>query len=735
MLSEKTNRGFALPTILIASVVMIIVLLSAVSAAISTQSAMDSQYYTQLAREAAESGATYALACIKSNNNTAPWMANGAQLKPNLACDGITQTGGSAYVEQTSTLQTTFTVSAVQSDPTSIKISVVSEVDLLRGSNSSSIWRSYNAATNAQAGTSLSFSTVAFGYSAGYGNGILGAFFATIASDGTLKAAGLNADGQLGNGTTSNTVVPTVFQLPNGNIPASIATNFLSNGVNMYVITNNGTVYGAGSNWAGQLGNSSTSASSTPVQFALPAGKTAQYVSTLGNTTWVTTADGYVYAAGACNNGILGNGNTISGCSNYSSYTRVLLPTPTTSNLNTIPTSNLTADGWIAFLRMSGGAVYGWGWNNFGQFGNGTTTASSTPTQLGTWGNTGQPKATQVFTDGDTLYVVDDSGGLKESGSNAYGELAGDKIPIYNANVSKCIDDVNGSGTSVQLYSCLGNANQQWQFRSDGSIYAPAVNKCLDNNNGDGTNLQLYTCNQTGPQTWQLRDDNSIYNPQSGHCLDNKTGDGVTLWLYPCNQTGPQVWSLPAVSNFVNFALPAGAGTAVKVWTDQWFVTVLTSNGQVWSAGLNNVGQLGNGKTSKYQPYPVQFILPNGVTAKDIYNTSYGPLGAPGIYSLDTLVIGSDGKVYGAGANNYGQLGDGTTTNRSTPVAMQSIDGVVEKAQQVQIGYGTSVIFTTDQKVFTVGNNSNGQLGDGTTTNSSIPKANRYTNLLPTAVF
>jgi alpha-tubulin suppressor-like RCC1 family protein len=53
----------------------------------------------------------------------------------------------------------------------------------------------------------------------------------------------------------------------------------------------------------------------------------------------------------------------------------------------------------------------------------------------------------------------------------------------------------------------------------------------------------------------------------------------------------------------------------------------------------------------------------------------------------------------------------------------------------VQTGFGTTVILTTGGKVYTVGNNSDGQLGDGTTTNSSVPKANRYTNILPVTVF
>ena len=171
--------------------------------------------------------------------------------------------------------------------------------------------------------------------------------------------------------------------------------------------------------------------------------------------------------------------------------------------------------------------------------------------------------------------------------------------------------------------------------------------------------------------------------------------------------------------------------------TDQWFVSVLTDQGEVWSAGLNDQGQLGFGTgyaglNSAFRPTGSKFILPAGVKAVSTATTSYGGIGSP---SSNTYVIGDNGRVYGAGSNGYGQLGDGTTTGRSTPTTMQVIDGSSVRAQQVQSGFGTTVILTTNGKVYTVGNNSNGQLGDGTTTNSSTPKANRYTNVLPLTVF
>ncbi len=169
---------------------------------------------------------------------------------------------------------------------------------------------------------------------------------------------------------------------------------------------------------------------------------------------------------------------------------------------------------------------------------------------------------------------------------------------------------------------------------------------------------------------------------------------------------------------------------ATQVITDGWSSWILDDGGTVYGTGLNSFGELGDGTTTNASS-PTQFILPSGVTAVDIYNAAY--LTTPNI--VNTYVVGSDGKVYGAGSNSYGQLGDGTTTDRSTPVAMSVIDGSSIIAKQVFSGNGTTVILTTNNKIYTVGNNGNGQLGDGTTTNSSTPKANQYTNVQPTIVY
>jgi alpha-tubulin suppressor-like RCC1 family protein len=100
------------------------------------------------------------------------------------------------------------------------------------------------------------------------------------------------------------------------------------------------------------------------------------------------------------------------------------------------------------------------------------------------------------------------------------------------------------------------------------------------------------------------------------------------------------------------------------------------------------------------------------------------------------MVVGTDGNVYGAGNNSYGQLGNSPTPPAirvTTPVKMSLPAGVL--AQEVRTGHGTTVVLTTNNKLYTVGSNNDGQLGDGTTTNSSTPKANAYVNILPATYY
>lgn len=124
------------------------------------------------------------------------------------------------------------------------------------------------------------------------------------------------------------------------------------------------------------------------------------------------------------------------------------------------------------------------------------------------------------------------------------------------------------------------------------------------------------------------------------------------------------------------------------------FEVALLSDGTVWTAGANDMGQLGDGTTTNRSTY----AKVAGVT--DVVQ----------IATADRLVVAlrSNGSVWAWGRNDYGQVGDGTTVNRLTPVAT-SLTGV---AQVVAIGQ-TAFALLNDGTVRAWGRGDFGQLGDG----------------------
>lgn len=84
-----------------------------------------------------------------------------------------------------------------------------------------------------------------------------------------------------------------------------------------------------------------------------------------------------------------------------------------------------------------------------------------------------------------------------------------------------------------------------------------------------------------------------------------------------------------------------------------------------------------------------------------------------------TLALADDGSVWAWGDNAFGQLGDGTTIDSSVPVQVQLPAGVV--VTRVEGGGHSSYAVTSDGTVYSWGRNSVGELGDGSTTDRALP--------------
>jgi len=133
-------------------------------------------------------------------------------------------------------------------------------------------------------------------------------------------------------------------------------------------------------------------------------------------------------------------------------------------------------------------------------------------------------------------------------------------------------------------------------------------------------------------------------------------------------------------------------------------VALWASGGQLWSMGQNSNGQLADGTyTSRSNPAQV---------VSGIAEVASGGSATEGSH---TLYLKTDGTLWAMGYNLYGQLGDGTTTNRLTPVQVAS------SVSKVSAGINHSLFLKTNGTLWAMGFNQYGQLGDGSTTNRATP--------------
>ena len=146
---------------------------------------------------------------------------------------------------------------------------------------------------------------------------------------------------------------------------------------------------------------------------------------------------------------------------------------------------------------------------------------------------------------------------------------------------------------------------------------------------------------------------------------------------------------------------PAVEGQFIKIAAGYSHSLALRTDGTVWACGYNNFGQLGDGTTTN-KTTAVQVSGLSGVTAI-----------AGGYYH--SLALKNDGTVWAWGANDYGQLGDGTTTETTTAVQVSELSGVTA----IACGYSHSLALRNDGTVWAWGANDHGQLGDGTTTETT----------------
>ncbi len=331
-------------------------------------------------------------------------------------------------------------------------------------------------------------------------------------------------------------------------------------------------------------------------------------------------------------------------------------------------------------VHYTPGTVLAWGRNGGGELGDGTLVQRNTPVKA--LGMTG----VKAVAGGElhTLAVKDD-GTVWAWGANWNGQL-GDGTTTHRYTPGQVPGLTNATAVAANLYHSLamnaGGTMWAWGHNGFGQLgdgstsdnYSPSLVPGLTGLTAIGSGAWHSLAVGSGGAVWAW-----------GENLDGGLGDGTTIDRHSPVQT----------LNVANAdAVDAGG----------YFSVALMSDGTVMAWGCNSRGQLGVGTTFEERLSPA--AVP-GLT--DVKAISTGP--------AFCLAVRNDDTVWAWGHNEYGQLGDGTTTDRYSPFQVPGLTDV----KAVATGYGHSLVLKNDGTVWAWGWNDYGQLGDGTTVDKFAP--------------
>ena len=359
------------------------------------------------------------------------------------------------------------------------------------------------------------------------------------------------------------------------------------------------------------------------------------------------------------------------------------------------------------------GTVRCWGWNLLGGLGDGTTSTRRTPTAV-----TGLGVVTDVADGfGFTCARLDD-GTARCRGAGAFGQLGdmgidsrNEAAPVLSlANVAQ-IDAGVGHACATLTTGTL----QCWGLNASGQLGAPPSNP------GRGFPLDVpgltnvrsvatggrHSCALHTDGTvacWGANDVGQLGRPTTSTCpvgYDVATGGQIHSALDPSCDPTP--------------ALVPGIDHAVEIRAGGSHTCARRDDGSVLCWGANAFGQLGAGRTSAFEgPVSVMSLvdcdgLSAGRRVRCDFEASASFPQCVATSDDHTCAHRRDGSVSCWGRNDRGQLGDGTTDDRSSPVPVNGLSATAS----IVAGGAHSCARLTDGTVQCWGDDSDGQLGDG----------------------
>jgi alpha-tubulin suppressor-like RCC1 family protein len=329
--------------------------------------------------------------------------------------------------------------------------------------------------------------------------------------------------------------------------------------------------------------------------------------------------------------------------------------------------------------------LYTWGSNASGQLGDGTATSRSLPVAVAGGGTTwcavsaGRAHTAAVKTDG-TLWTW---------GCNGLGRL-GDGTATNRSSPGT----VAGGGTNW----CAASAGSVHTaaVKTDGTLWTWGQNAFGLLGDGTTTSRSSPVTVAGGGTTW------CVASAGCFHTAAVKT-DG-TLWTWGFNGFG-QLGDGTATSRLSPVTSAGGGTTWCAASAGGCHTAAVKTDGTLWTWGFNGYGQLGDGTiTSRTSPVTVA----GGGTTWCAASAGF----------RHTAAVKTDGTLWTWGCNDFGGLGDGTTTSRRSP---GTVAGGGTNWRAASAGYRHTAAVKTDGTLWTWGSNGSGRLGDGTATSRSSP--------------
>ena len=573
-----------------------------------------------------------------------------------------------------------------------------------------------------------------------------------LSSDGNLYAWGYNQYGQFGIGTTG--IADCIPQIISGYLLLEEGEDiiaFAAGDNHLVVLTSMNRVLSSGQNLYGQLGNNSTTDSDSFVDIsaaiALEPEDNLAGVSAGSRFSLVYTESGRVFVWGANDHSQLGTGESTS--------VSHLTPYEITANFNLQSGETfikILTDYHSAHALTTNQRFFVWGYDGNCCLGLGDCINQPLPTL-------NEPDyiledneyIVGIGRNREVIYVITSHGRVYSAGRELHGslgyEVEGDFAPDFGL-IPGLGTFLPTDSTSIVFNSVLdlpepereGHTFLGWY--SDSLFLVPFTEVTMP-----AYDFNLYA-------RWEINQYTISFTENGGSDVDDITQDYGTLVTEPTSPTRTAFTFIGWYADeeltipYTFSTMPAENITLYAKWTDIPYTISFVENGG--SEVEDIVANYGESVSEPAEPTRtgytfIDWYADSELTTVYVFTTM--PLGGRTVYAkweineytlkfiknveyLDpqfadgvshSLLLTTDGRLYAVGSNAYGQLGDGTLVAKTTKIDITGLLGLgeTETISKIAVANASSYVLTSTGRLLVAGYNNSGQLGTGDKTNRS----------------